>query len=427
MRYKTYLALSVWLLAALIAPVLAPHAAAQEPVKLRLGLLPILDTLPFYVAQDAGYFAEYGVEVEAVPVNSALERDQLLLAGEIDGMVNDVISTAIFNQDGPRIQIISQARRAYPDAPQFRILAAPDSGLSTPQDLAGVEIAVSENTIIHYIAQRILENEGLSADDLVFRPEPNIPVRYQLLMEGALKAACLPDPLAQAAIENGAILIADDSALAEQGYSQSVISFRTEVIDEHPEAVEAFLRAWIAAVEDIDENPDAYRALWLEHTRVPENVRDTYVLPTFPAYANVEPDEWDDAVAWMLEQGIIESAPAYEDSVTFRFLDAVFPAEWTAGLITGDAANGETLFNTLGCAGCHSLEPNVTMVGPSLAGVGQRAGERVENTPALTYLRQSITDPAAYVVEGFQPIMPSFAHLDDAQIEDLVAFLMAQQ
>ncbi len=426
MRHKMFFALAVLLVAALVAPSVAPRAAAQEPITLRLGLLPILDTLPFYVAEEAGYFAEYGVQVEAVPVNSALERDQLLLAGEIDGMVNDVISTAIFNQDGPRIQIVAQARRAYEDAPQFRILAAPESGLSTPQDLVGVEIAVSENTIIHYIAQRILENEGLSADELVFRPEPNIPVRYQLLMEGALKAACLPDPLAQAAIENGAILIADDSALWEKGYSQSVLSFRVEVIEEHPEAVEGFLRAWTQAVQDIDENPDAYRALWLEKTRVPENVKDTYVLPTFPAYANVEQDEWDDAMAWMLEHDIIEEAPPYEESVTFRFLDAIFPPEWTAGLIVGDPSNGEALFNSLGCSGCHSLEPDTVLVGPSLAGVGERAAERVEGTPALTYLRQSITDPTAYVVEGFNPVMPSFAHLEGAEIEDLVAFLMGQ-
>ncbi len=427
MSRKLVFVLSLWLVAALVAPTLpAQRAAAAEPVKLRLGLLPILDTLPFYVAEEAGYFAEAGIEVEAVPVNSALERDQLLLAGEIDGMVNDLISTAIFNQNEPRIQIVAQARRAYEDAPQFRILAAPGSGLSTPQDLAGVEIAVSENTIIHYIAQRILEHEGLSADELVFRPEPNIPVRYQLLMEGALKAACLPDPLAQAAIENGAILIADDSALWELGYSQSVLSFRVEVIEAHPEAVEAFLGAWMQAAQDINEDPNAYRALWLEHTRVPENVKDTYTLPTFPTYANVEPQEWDDATAWMLEHDIIEQAPAYADSVTFRFLEAIFPQEWTGGLLTGDPANGEALFSSLGCSGCHALTPDTVLVGPSLVGVGERAAERVDGMDAPAYLRQSLTDPSAYVVEGFTPVMPSFAHLENAEIEDLIAFLMAQ-
>ena len=42
-------------------------------------------------------------------------------------------------------------------------------------------------------------------------------MRYQLLMEGTMKVVSLPDPLAQAAIAGGAILIADDTALVDTG------------------------------------------------------------------------------------------------------------------------------------------------------------------------------------------------------------------
>ncbi len=73
----------------------------------KMGLLPILDVLPFYVAEQAGYFEEEGLNIELIPVSSALERDQLMLAGEIDGMLNDLISTGIFNQDEPLIQIVA--------------------------------------------------------------------------------------------------------------------------------------------------------------------------------------------------------------------------------------------------------------------------------------------------------------------------------
>ena len=58
------------------------------------------------------------------------------------------------------------------------------------------------------------------------------------------------------------------------------------------------------------------------------------------------------------------------------FLAAASLAFADQSLGDGDAANGEKLFNGfLKCGGCHSLEPNVTKVGPSLAGIfGQRAG-----------------------------------------------------
>ena len=94
---------SLMLLAALLAAAFGPlptSARAQDDeITLKMGLLPILDVLPFYVAQEAGYFETEGVNIELIPVSSALERDQLLLAGEIDGMLNDLVSTGIFNAD----------------------------------------------------------------------------------------------------------------------------------------------------------------------------------------------------------------------------------------------------------------------------------------------------------------------------------------
>ena len=53
---------------------------AQSANSLKVALLPILDTLPFHVAQARGYFDRYGVTVTAVPVSSGLERDQLMQA-----------------------------------------------------------------------------------------------------------------------------------------------------------------------------------------------------------------------------------------------------------------------------------------------------------------------------------------------------------
>jgi NitT/TauT family transport system substrate-binding protein len=186
---------------------------------------------------------------------------------------------------------------------------------------------MSENTVIHYIAQRMMEHEGISASDLKWRAEPSIPVRYQLLMDGQLKVACLPDPLAQAALAGGAILITDDSALIDTGYSQSVLSFRAQFIKDHPDEVQAFLDAWMKAAADINAHPEAYRDLWLEKTNVPDSVKDTYVLPPFPTYAITTESEWDDVVAWLTEQGIVETVASYQDSVNPTFLDAIRPAD----------------------------------------------------------------------------------------------------
>ncbi len=99
----------------------------------------------------------------------------------------------------------------------------------------------------------------------------------------------------------------------------------------------------------------------------------------------------------------------------------------------GDAGAGKKIFEqTLigtqaGCITCHSLEPGVTMVGPSLATIGTDAGSRVAGMSAEEYIRQSILEPDAYIVEGFSAgVMPIALadELTDQQVNDLVVYLL---
>ena len=75
--------------------------------------------------------------------------------------------------------------------------------------------------------------------------------------------------------------------------------------------------------------------------------------------------------------------------------------------VTGIAADGEELFGrtvlagNAGCVTCHSLQPDVVLVGPSLSAIGRDAASRRPNESARDYLRTSIVDPNAYVLEGF--------------------------
>src|SRR5687768_2029510 len=76
----------------------------------------------------------------------------------------------------------------------------------------------------------------------------------------------------------------------------------------------------------------------------------------------------------------------------------------------GDPDKGRDIYETGGAAGipcmsCHSLD-GTKIVGPSWQGLGDRAGSRVDGLSAVDYLRQSITDPSAYVVEGYDDVMP---------------------
>ncbi|MBW2028285.1 MAG: ABC transporter substrate-binding protein [Deltaproteobacteria bacterium] len=320
-RKKTWCAVVVALFISLPAEAILSEGgtwASEKEKTLKVALLPILDSLPFYVAEAEGYLSQRGYNIRAVPVGSGLERDQLMQADEVDAMLNEMTSTAMFNRKGIQVKILGAARKAYEQFPMFRVVAAPGSTIRAPSDLAGVPIGVSMNTIIEYVTDRLLARKGLSREQVLKRSVPVIPERFQLLMQGRIKAATLPDPLGISALKAGAVEVIDDSVYP--AYSISVLTFSMRAIREKPEAIRHFLRAWDRAAGEINSAPAAYRAILLKKIRVPRNVQEDYPVPPYPRKLIPSREQWSDVMAWMIEKGLLESRISYIESVSAAFL-----------------------------------------------------------------------------------------------------------
>ncbi len=296
-------------------------AADRQPLK--IALLPIIDSLPYYVAAQQQYFQDAGVPVEVVRVASAAARDQLMQSGQIDGMLNEIISSANFNRHEARVQIVSVVRASRPGYPLFRLLAVPGSPHRRIEELAGVPIGISRHTIIEYVTDRLLQTAGLSGDQVRKQSIPSIPERYQLLIQGRLDAATLPDPLAMSAIAAGAVLVADDTAVSD--YSLSVLTFAIRAIKTKPEQIRGFVSAWHRAAAAINAAPQSQRPLMLEKIRIPPNVRDSFRIPPFARNRVPTEDQWQDAMAWMQSRQLLAAPLPYGGSVTDRFLPPTPP------------------------------------------------------------------------------------------------------
>lgn len=70
----------------------------------------------------------------------------------------------------------------------------------------------------------------------------------------------------------------------------------------------------------------------------------------------------------------------------------------------GNLEMGEVLFyeSQTRCIGCHTLDGGTYRPGPTLLGISEIAGDRMPDLSAVECLRQSILNPQAYVVEGFE-------------------------
>lgn len=286
-------------------------------VKLRIAVLPIVDNFPLFMAAEEDIFEGFELDVELIPVSSAPELSQLFASGQVDGMVTDGLTVAFFNKESIQAQIVRYAQRPTPDTGHFFILAAKDSGITSPADLKGVEIGISEGTIIEYVTDRLLEREGFSAEEITTIAVPKIPDRMALLGSGELKAAVLPDPLASLAVSQGASIILDDSQSPE--YGASVYVFSKNIIDTNPEAIRKFVEVIDASIRLIAADPDEYRYVLESRELVPPALLPTYELPPFPNGIYTQ-EEWDDTITWAQEKGLLPVNIPYENAVNDSFL-----------------------------------------------------------------------------------------------------------
>ena len=299
-------------------PGVPPENGVVLSTPLRMVLIPIIDNLPMYVAQQEGLFAKYGVQVEFIPVASAAERDQVISAGQGDGIINDIVSTLLYNKDTPQVQIVRLARVATPESAVYHILASGKSGITSVGQLKGVPIGISQATIIEYITDRLLGAEGFTPTDIKTIAVPKIPDRLALLSSGELKAATIPDPLSYLAVQQGASFILQDSKYPQYGHS--TYAFRKQVIDENPAAIQAFLAAIEDAVNDINADPSRWGELLKDQKIIPDSLLATYQVPPFPTKSVPSEQLWADVLAWAKEKGLISGDISYNSSVINQFL-----------------------------------------------------------------------------------------------------------
>lgn len=311
--------LSIITLAGIFAALVAGCAPkAQQTQVLRIAVIPVLDTMPLYVAQQEGLFEQNNVQIELIPVASGPERDQLIAAGEADGMVNEIVSVMFFNKETPTVQAVRFARAATSGSPLFRILAGKDSGVTSVADLKGVPIGVSDGTVIAYLTDRLLQAEGFAPGEIQTVSVPSITDRVALLGNGQLKAATLPDPLASLQMQQGAVDILDDTSHPD--YSFSVYSFRKAVIDENPQVIQGFLKAIEEAVALINANGNQYRPLMIEQKLLPPPLAESFDVPQFITAGVPSEAQFSDALAWAKEKGLLAVDVEYADCVNASLL-----------------------------------------------------------------------------------------------------------
>ena len=193
------------------------------------------------------------------------------------------------------------------------IQTGPDSGITSLSQLAGVPVGVGTNTILEYVMDVLMERAGLSNEQIVTSELQKLPVRFQAMMSGEVKAAALPASLLALGEASGAITLADDTA--GENISQSVMAVRNDWLSgEGAQAIETFKQIWDGCARDINADPEKYRELLVKNANLSDAVAATYPISEYPLCQFPTNDMVDPVIQWMEGKGYLTKDLAYDQS-----------------------------------------------------------------------------------------------------------------
>jgi NitT/TauT family transport system substrate-binding protein len=314
---------TISLILALTIPNAANSTQAFAKDNIKVGLLPIYDTIILHVAKREGFFKAHGLDIELIPFQSAMEKDAAVLAGALDGHFCEIGSVILQRAQGLNFKVVATTSYTDKNRRNFGLVTKPNSEAKTMADLQGKKVAVSRLYIVDFLTDVFLSVNSYPEDYLVKEDIKKIPLRFQMLLSGQVDCALLPEPLVTLAQKAGALVLLDDTNL---DMPLAVVALKDSL---SAEVFCSFQSALSEAVAYINQNPESALDFMLELGLVMGELAEFYQAPTFDPqkipYTLPSEKVFDAYLSWLIKSSALapkgqsveglRSAPRFEDVV----------------------------------------------------------------------------------------------------------------
>jgi putative hydroxymethylpyrimidine transport system substrate-binding protein len=301
-------------------------ASDPEPFTLELDWFVNPDHAGIFSALDRGFFTQAGLEVSPqVPSDPAAPIKEVA-AGRIDLAVSYEPEVLLAHQQGLDVQAVA----AVVDQPLTSLISLPEGGIATAADLDGKTVGTAGIPYQSDYLETILQAAGLPGDAT---KEINVGLNLLPTLIGGKVDALLGGfrniegvDLQQRGL-NPRIVPVDQ--LGVPTYDELVLVARKSTVEDHPEAIRAFLSALERGTAYAIGHPQEAANAVLEAGKGldPEQTH-AEVDATLPLLASVkdrpygylDPEQWRAYAGWMSQHNLIETAPDPGDVLTNELL-----------------------------------------------------------------------------------------------------------
>nr|WP_287410520.1 ABC transporter substrate-binding protein [Pseudodesulfovibrio sp.] len=278
-------------------------SAHAENLKIRFGILPVIDTLPLQVGVQDGLFEKHGIDMALIRFASALERDTAMQAGQLDGYFGDLIATYLLINQGVPMRIALTSWRTTPGYPMFGIALSPANKDRDIGDMKGRTLGLSRSTVMEYLADKMENQLGVNRGHFSLLEIKKIPIRMQMLMTDQVDSALLPEPLLSLARLKGGATLATAEKL---DMPLTVLCLHDSYFADDAKGYTAFIAAYKEAVQRLADSPEKYRSLMAKTCRIPKPLMAEFPVYPYPMPSLPSAAELDEVQTWMVEKGLLK-------------------------------------------------------------------------------------------------------------------------
>lgn len=218
-----------------------------EKVSIDVGMLKLTSTAPLFIAMEKGFFEEENLEVNAKWFEAAQPITVATAGGSVDVGATG-ITASLYNMvaGGQKLWIVADKGREQEGFSSSALLVPNDSEVTEPAGLKGKRIGITQTgSTFHYMAGRILENHGLSLEDVQLVPLNSIKGLMEALNSKQVDAVILNEPNISTVEKEGYGKVITQVG-EEMDYQTSGIFFSPKFAEDKDTAVR-FLKAYIKA------------------------------------------------------------------------------------------------------------------------------------------------------------------------------------
>jgi NitT/TauT family transport system substrate-binding protein len=285
----------------------------SEPVTLKVVLLPWLDFAPFFIAQEEGYFAEQGLQVEFIKMTNVSEVIPTLAQGDLD-VGGGAINAGLLNSvaQGAHIRVVADKSRIAPTGCAYAGLMArtalTEAGeLDSPAQLRGRRIVVGPTASFgSFYVEELLNRASLTLDDIEIVDVPS-PARGEALEKGTIDLAQAAEPWVSRISETGHATMWMPIRRVRPDFQMGFVVFGPTLLDENPDAGKRFMVAYLEAVQQFNQGKtERNLAILAEYTGLDVKLLGQACWPSFRDDGQINVQSVLDFQDWAVEKGYVD-------------------------------------------------------------------------------------------------------------------------